>query len=71
MTLTAPAKAVDALLQASHGESLESFLQSRRTRGDSYRKIAQELSQLTGGAVDVTGETIRNWLLVFEAEVAS
>lgn len=61
MELPPHAKTIDALLRASHETTLVEIL-DRRKDGKSYRRIATELRELTEGAVDVTGETIRNWI---------
>lgn len=62
MTLTGQARTASALLEAKHKTSLADFLTSRRAEGVSYERIAQEMNRLTDGAVQVTGETIRNWI---------
>jgi hypothetical protein len=61
MALPQQARTVDALLEAK-GESLQALLDKRHTEGLSYRGIARQLFTLTGGVVDVTPETIRNWI---------
>lgn len=61
MELSANAKTVDALLRATHDMTLVDILDLRK-QGTSYRGIAIQLRGLTDGAVDVTGETIRNWI---------
>lgn len=53
----------DAYLQQSHGVTLQFFLRDRRD-GDnnkSLHAIADELRDMTGGAVDVSYQTVYRW----------
>ena len=40
---------------------LDTFVTERRARGVSWRLIARELRERTGGSVDVTEATLRGW----------
>jgi hypothetical protein len=61
----------DALLRSS-GSDLKSFLSDARSRNISYEDTAKELYLKTEGAVSVTYQTIKRWLVEFELlEVAS
>lgn len=42
---------------------LGSWLQGQHSAGLSYEQIARELYRLTDGQVDVSYQTIKNWLL--------
>ena len=42
-------------------QPVEKWIQARRDRGDSWRRISIELHDLTIGQVSVTGEAIRQW----------
>jgi len=42
-------------------QPVEKWIQARRDRGDSWRRISIELHDLTSGQVSVTGEAIRQW----------
>lgn len=44
------------------GQPIEDWIASRRADSVSWRKIALELHERTGGQVSVTGEAIRLWL---------
>ncbi len=48
------------LLLASEGP-LEAFVRSRRELDRSWRLIARDLYETTGGQVDLTYETLRGW----------
>lgn len=61
MQMTAHQKTADALLRSVHGKSLTDFIQTRRDDGQSYRQITRDLYEATGGGVDVTLETVRDW----------
>ena len=43
------------------GQSVDEWIQARRERGHSWRRISIELHDLTSGQVSVTGEAIRQW----------
>lgn len=64
MTQTTLHSAADRLL--GDAGPLEDLVADRRNRGVSWRKIANELRDLTG--IDVTYETLRSW---FPETVAS
>jgi hypothetical protein len=49
----------DHLLRRSGG--LETFVQTRRDAGRSWRLIARDLHDATKGRVDVTDQTLANW----------
>lgn len=55
------------------GRNVTEWASERRsaTPRPSFRKIATELREITGGQVDVTDETIRNWLRPEPVEQAS
>ena len=59
---TATYRAADAILAGR----LASHLRSWRRKGWSGERMSRELYLTTGGAVDVTGQTIRQWLRKFE-----
>lgn len=42
-------------------QPVEKWIQARRDRGDSWRRISIELHDRTSGQVSVTGEAIRQW----------
>ena len=48
---------------ASHllGQPVGDWIADRRDTGRSWRLIARDLHEQTGGAVDVTHETLRAW----------
>jgi hypothetical protein len=52
---------VDALLHDRAGHRLADWLAERRQAGASYRRIARELYDATGGVVAVNDVTIVNW----------
>lgn len=41
--------------------TLSAFVQERRDVGRSWRLIARDLHEQTGGQIDVTAETLRGW----------
>lgn len=41
--------------------TLSDFVQARRDTGRSWRLIARDLHEQTGGQIDVTAETLRGW----------
>jgi hypothetical protein len=43
------------------GRPVEDYIASRRSEGTSWRRIAREIAEATGGMVDVTERTLRNW----------
>jgi hypothetical protein len=45
---------------------LADFVQARRTAGRSWRLIARDLHEDTGGQIDVTAETLRSWFASLE-----
>lgn len=52
------------------GQSVHEWIALRRP-DTSYRQIAHELREATGGAVDVTGETLRGWVIEEPEKAAS
>lgn len=42
-------------------QPVQVWILERRGQGDSWRRIARDLSEFTGGKVDVTYETLRAW----------
>ena len=61
---------------ASHGEALAAILIDEpvatycarlRDEGKSWRSVARQLAQDTDGQVDVTEQTLRNWVASAEA----
>ena len=42
------------------GQPVERFISDRRP-GRSWRLIARDLYEVTGGQIDVTPQTLRNW----------
>lgn len=56
-----------ALATIQLGRPVEDFISERRANGDSFRKIANDLSAATDGATDVTDMTVRTWHLAAEA----
>jgi hypothetical protein len=56
---TAMAREVDHLLQEAGQPPLQTYLAQRRARGLSWRRIAIEVTSLTG--VDVSYEPLRQW----------
>ena len=42
-------------------QPVDKWIQARRERGHSWRRISIELHDLTSGQVSVTGEAIRQW----------
>ena len=55
---TAAKRLADLLL----GEPVETWIAQRREKKVAYRLIARELFEATDGEIDVTDNTIRNWL---------
>ena len=54
--------AADALLRAQHGHTLDGWLLDRDDLEVPAAAIARQLADATDGAVDVTSQTIRNWI---------
>ena len=54
--------AADALLRAQHGHHLDGWLLDRDDMDVPAPAIARHLAEATDGAVDVTPQTIRNWI---------
>lgn len=48
------------LVELQLGASLQDFVLSRRP-DQSWRSISRDLYDVSGGKVDVTGESLRNW----------
>ena len=69
MKITPHARTVNALLE-TQGTDLASFLKDQRDSGLSLAKTARALFEFTGGVVDVTGETIRNWTADLERKAS-
>lgn len=67
MAPTAHAKTVDAFLQTVDS-SLAAFITEKRAAGLSFERVAAALAVFTGGVVDVTGQTIRNWATDLDLE---
>lgn len=44
------------------GEDIRTFISTRREQGRAWRFIARDLYEATNGQVDVTHETLRQWL---------
>ena len=44
--------------------SVDQLIADRRAAGESWRRIALDLRDLTDGQIDVTPETVRGWALV-------
>jgi hypothetical protein len=44
-------------------QPLEAWVEPRRERGDSWRRIADELTEVTNGRVEIVGETLRGWFV--------
>lgn len=68
-TLTTTQRLASVLLDTD----LRSWVADRRNPADtrrSWRVIANELRRDTGGAVDVTGETLRGWYRDVDQDVA-
>lgn len=65
-TRTATQRLADHLL----GGPVEAWIRERQDEGKSLRAIARELWSATDHHIDVTGETLRRWLLT-EAEDGS
>ncbi len=43
------------------GEPVAEFVTARRAEGRSWRFVARDLYDATGGQIDVTYETLRSW----------
>ncbi len=50
-----------ALADLALGQPVEAFIVSQRSQGVSWRRIGQAIAQASGGQVDVTERTLRNW----------
>jgi DNA-binding PadR family transcriptional regulator len=61
MKLSPHARVIDAYLRTKDTD-LETFLIRHRADGKSGHQIARELLVLTNGIVDLTPQTIYNWL---------
>lgn len=57
-----------ALATMQLGRPVEDFISERRADGDSFQKIANDLTDATNGATRVTDMTVRTWHLAAEAE---
>lgn len=55
-------RVADALLHALHGTTLPIFVLDLHDQGESTRAIASRLRDATDGAVDVSNQTIKDWL---------
>lgn len=54
--------AASALIEAKTGQTLAELVQDERALKASWESIARRINRLTGGTVNVTGTTVRNWL---------
>lgn len=65
--LTPAQRMADALL-AGHGTTLEQFIRDRRTQTPpvAWERLARDLHELSGGAIDVTSNTVRNWAATYD-----
>lgn len=57
MNATPTQRLADLLLPTTLGD----FVATRRATGRSWRLIARDLHEQTGGQIDVTAETLRGW----------
>ena len=55
------ATAADRMLHDKFGVGLEQWLRHKRQQGVSFRRIATELTDATGGVVVVSHQTLSNW----------
>lgn len=62
------ARSIRPFVDQALGGTLDSELRERRERGESFDSIARWLAAEHG--IDVTSETIRNWVAASTAEVA-
>jgi hypothetical protein len=49
------------LLELALGEPLDTWVATRRAAGKSWRSIASDLRERTGGEIAVNRETLRGW----------
>lgn len=63
--MTATQRLADHLLDGKLAE----FVMSRRAKGDSWRRISNDLRDQT--SIDVTYEAIRNWYFTADAEAGA
>jgi hypothetical protein len=59
-------RAVSWIVERLTGDPFDEWLNERLNAGDSYRTIARDLATLTDDVVDVTGESVRRWVLEFD-----
>ena len=71
MELSPYQRVADALLHALHGTTLAIFVLDLHESGASTRAIASQLRDATDGAVDVSNQTIKNWLDQFAQQEAA
>lgn len=70
MKLSNYQKVADALLNATHGKTLAIYVLDLDDQGVRPPEIARRLRDDTDGAVEVTHQAIRNWIVQFrEADV--
>ncbi len=58
---TSPATATQRLATVLLGRDVREFIAEKRATGRSWRYVARDLYDATGGQVDVTYETLRQW----------
>lgn len=58
MTQTTTQRLASLLL----GQPVDQWVRDRREAGDSWRRIAMQLHEITDGQVSLTGEAIRLWV---------
>lgn len=56
-----PAQRMANALVGGGDRTLQQVLDEAREAGESYERISRRLSMETGGVVDVSGNTLRNW----------
>lgn len=66
MEMTPYQRVADALLR-TQGTTLAIFILDQADEGVPGEVIARKLSDRTDGAVDVTGQAVRNWIKDFRA----
>lgn len=61
-----PTSTAQVLAEHILGEPIVPWLSDRRRQGQpderSYHRLAADLREATGGKVDITGESVRQWL---------
>ena len=57
-----PMTPTEQLAEMILGEPVRDWIEKRRARGTSWRFIARDLYESTSGRIDVTHETLRNWV---------